>query len=526
MPVMTYNSLFFVTFFTAFLIIYLLMPHPVMRQIVILAGNVFFYKFAGGLNPMMVLIASAFLVYLITLRMDSIYRQFEREAEGLTRKEQIPLLAAYKKRTRIYLTLGVIVLIGVLVYVKVGRYVGLEEVAHLKDLSFAKIIVPLGISYYTFSAVGYMADVYWRKAKAERNLLTLIACMTYFPTIVQGPIGRYDRVMQQFHELPGFRYERVCHGLQRMWWGFFKKAVIADRITPVTSMIFADIFSYAGVEVFLAVIGNVIAIYMDFSGCMDIVIGAAETMGVTLDENFRQPFFSKSAAEFWRRWHITLGAWAKDYVYKPIAMNPRFMKLTGKIRKSFGAKAANVFASAVPLLIVWLLTGLWHGTGKNYIVWGLYWGTVITLSRIFEKELKAIPKKLNMKTESFGYGFFQMLRTCILFAIGRMITACPAGRSVLLVLGQMFSEPRFGKLFDGSLYTYGINEKNMHVVIIGIAIVWFVDILSSKFDVRAKLDEQPLVFRWVLYYLLVMSVIIFGIYGNAYDATAFVYGGF
>ena len=526
MLVMTYNSLFFVLFFTVFLLVYLLMPRPLPRRLVILAGNIFFYKFAGGLNLMVIVLVSALLVYLCTRRMEKIYDGFEKEAEGLSKKEQVPLLAAYKKRTKRWLIAGIVILLGVLVYVKVGRLLGWEEVAYLRDFSFMKIMVPLGLSYYTFSAVGYMADVYWRKAKAEHNILTLVTCMTYFPTIVQGPISRYDKLMKQFNELPGFSYERVCHGLQRMWWGFFKKCVIADRITPVTSMIFADVFSYAGVEMVLAVIGNVIAIYMDFSGCMDIVIGAAEAMGVTLDENFRQPFFSKSAAEFWRRWHITLGAWFKDYVYMPIAMNPRFMKLTGSARKKFGNRFAKVFSAAVPLMIVWILTGLWHGTGKDYLLWGVYWGILIVIETAFSKELKAIPQKLHMRTESFGYAFFQMLRTCIFFAIGRMITACGAGRSVFLIFRQIFSEPRFGKLFDGSLYTYGINEKNMHVLIIGIAVVWFVDILASKFDVREKLDAQPLLFRWVVYYLLVMSVIIFGIYGNAYDASAFVYGGF
>ncbi len=526
MPVMTYNSVFFVLFFMVFLGVYLLMPLPLFRKIVILIGNVFFYKFAGGLNPMLLLGLTTLVVYLVTRRMETIYGHFEEETQSLSRKEKAAVLAGYKKRTRLYLILGIVLILGMLVYVKVGRLLKLEEVAYIRELSFMKIMVPLGISYYTFSSIGYMADVYWRKAKPERNLLTLFTAMSYFPIIVQGPITRYDRLLEQFGRLPGFQYERVCHGLQRMFWGFFKKSVIADRLTPVVNGMFANVFQYAGIEMVLAVIGNVIAIYMDFSGCMDIVIGAAECMGVTLEENFRQPFFSRSAAEFWRRWHITLGTWFKDYVYMPIAMNPRFMKLTASVRKKCGNRFARVFSAALPLLVVWILTGLWHGTGKDYLLWGLYWGVLIIIETAFDKELKEIPKKLHFRTETWGYHFLQMLRTCIFFAIGRMITACGAGRSVILIFGQILKSHRLWKLFDGSLVTYGMDAKNLTVVIAGIAVVWLVDILASRFDVRAKLDEQPLLLRWVLYYCLVMAVIIFGIYGNAYDASAFVYGGF
>ena len=526
MPIMTYNSLFFVLFFTVLLIVYLIMPVRILKQIVILIGNFYFYKYAGGLNCMSVLIASTILIYGCSLWMERIYAGFEREAEGLSRKEQVPLLNSYKKKTKRVLFLGVFILLGVLIYVKVGKLLHFEEVARIRELSFKKIMIPLGLSYYTFSSIGYLADVYWRKAKPEHNFLTLLTCTTFFPTIVQGPIGRYDRLVQQFRELPKFSYERVCHGLQRMWWGFFKKSVIADRITPVTTAMFADVFSYAGVEMVLAVIGNVVAIYMDFSGCMDIVIGAAEALGVTLDENFRQPFFARSAAEFWRRWHITLGTWFKDYVYMPIAMNPRFMKMTGNARKRFGARFGKVFSAAIPLMIVWILTGLWHGTGKDYLLWGFYWGVLIIIETAFDKELKAIPKKLHMRTETFGYALLQMIRTFIFFAIGRMITAVGVGRSVFLIFGQIFREKRLYTLFDGSLYAHGLDEKNFHVVLIGLAVVWLVDILSARFDVRKKIDEQPLVFRWVLYLALVMSVVIFGIYGKAYDAKAFVYGGF
>ena len=526
---MLFTSWAFLLFLAVLVPLYYLVPKRV-QWIVLLLANAVFVGFAG-LTGAIYLTATIVTVYLATRAIDALFRKQKETIAAMkathTKEERKKARLGFERKRRTVLIACLCVNVGILFVLKYGAAIGRLSASLLHTPAFGQeLALTMGISFYTFSSIGYLLDVYRETVETQKNPFKLALFISFFPLLVQGPISRYDKLMKQFNELPGFSYERVCHGLQRMWWGFFKKCVIADRITPVTSMIFADVFSYAGVEMVLAVIGNVIAIYMDFSGCMDIVIGAAEAMGVTLDENFRQPFFSKSAAEFWRRWHITLGAWFKDYVYMPIAMNPRFMKLTGSARKKFGNRFAKVFSAAVPLMIVWILTGLWHGTGKDYLLWGVYWGILIVIETAFSKELKAIPQKLHMRTESFGYAFFQMLRTCIFFAIGRMITACGAGRSVFLIFRQIFSEPRFGKLFDGSLYTYGINEKNMHVLIIGIAVVWFVDILASKFDVREKLDAQPLLFRWVVYYLLVMSVIIFGIYGNAYDASAFVYGGF
>ncbi len=525
---MAYHSLQFILFFALFLILYLLMPRVRLRQIVILIGNVVFYKLSSGFNMLAVLVGTSLVIYVAGRIMEHIYAGYEAEKEGLAPKEAATLFAGYKKRAKKFLLLAFLVILGILFYVKIGKLLGFKEVGKISLLlkKPGRVLIPLGLSYYTFSGIGYLLDIYWKKAKCEHDYFKLLVCMTYFPHIVQGPIGRYDKLMKQFGELPGFSYERVCFGLQRMLWGLFKKMVVADRLSLFTGAVFAAPTRFAGFEIFLAALLCTVELYADFSGCMDIVIGAAQTMGITLDENFRQPFFSKSAAEFWRRWHITLGAWFKDYVYMPIAMSPRFMKKAVGIRKKYGNRAGQVFSSAIPLAVVWLLTGLWHGTGADYVVWGCYWGLLITLGTILAPDFKKWAGKLHISTESFGFQLFRMARTLALFSIGRMLTVTGSLKGFANLFSGLFKEHRLWTLFDGSLYRHGLDYKNFCVALVGILLIWASDMLGGHMQIRETLAKQPLPLRWLIYYGGIVLVLIFGMYGAAFEASNFVYGGF
>lgn len=511
---MSYNTFEFIGFLAVFLMIYCLMPNVRMRQIMILIGNLFFYSFAGKKCLLIVLFTSV-VVYLVSRMMERVYAGYELEKAGLTPKEQMALFATYKKRCRKYLIFGIIVILGILVCVKVGKLFEVKT-----------ILVPLGISYYTFSSIGYLLDIYWNKIKCEHNYLKLLMCITYFPTIVQGPISRYNKLMKQFDELPGFDFKRICFGLQLMVWGYFKKFVVADRLSMYTSSIFENLQAHAGVEIVLAVILCAIELYADFSGCMDIVRGAAQAMGVTLDLNFNQPFFSKSAAEFWRRWHITLGAWFKDYIYMPIAMNPHFMRRSMKVRQKYGARVGQLFSTAIPLIIVWLFTGLWHGTGMDYVVWGIYWGVLIILGSFLTPEFKKITSFLKIDTSSFGYRFFQMARTFCLFCIGRMLTVTGSLHGFVIMVKQIFASPKWWVLFNEGIFNYGMDQKEFHVAIVGIIIMWIVDMMHEKIKIRETLSEQPLVFRWMIYFTAIALIIVYGVYGAEFDASSFVYGAF
>ena len=523
---MTYNSVYFVFFFAVFLIVYSLMPGVRTRQIILFTANIVFYLFAGSLSCLLILAASCAVTWFASGRIARIYDAFEEERVGMTAKEAASLLPSYKKQAFRILLPSLVFVFGILIYIKAGRMTGLEEIRSFRDFRFSRILVPLGISYYTFSASGYLLDVYWRKAKAEKNWFLLAVSMTNFMTIVQGPIVKYDKLIKQLSSLPEFRYDRMTDGLALMLWGFIKKMVIADRLSIYYSTVFGKLSHYAGIEVIFAVIANVMCLYADFSGCMDIVRGAGECIGISLDENFRQPFFSRSAAEFWRRWHITLGRWFRDYVYMPIAMSPRFMKAGFSIRKKYGPKASQITSVAFPLLVVWILTGIWHGTGWGYFLWGLYWGALIILSEILKPQFEKICENLHLDRDSSWYQIFQMVRTFCLFAGGRMLTALASPKGAYWICLRIFHESRIWRLFDGGLYKMGLDEKNFRIAVFGVFVIWIVDIVQSKMKIRDFIGSQPLVIRWLIFYLGIAVVVVFGIYGSSYDASSFIYGAF
>lgn len=384
--------------------------------------------------------------------------------------------------------------------------------------------VPLGISYYTMSLIGYMADVYWRKEKAEHNYFSLLLFAVYFPKILEGPISKHRLVAEQLREGHTFDYQRFCFGLQRVLWGYFKKLVIADRLNILVSNVFTDYENYQGAVFLVAAIFGAFQLYCDFSGCMDIALGISEIFGITIEENFKRPFFSKTAAEFWRRWHISLGVWFKDYIYMPLVISPRLMKISGKIRKKCGKRAGKAFITVIPLLVVWILTGVWHGTGWNYVVWGLYWGSIIIISNVFEPELSKIPELLHLDTKTRTWRLFQTLRTFCLFVGSRLLTL-PADLSITwYAIRKIFRKFAPWELVDGTLYTLGLERPEFILVILALLLLLYVSKKEEEgVSLRVRIAGLPVVYRWIVYYGAILAVMIFGIYGAGYNAGAFVY---
>lgn len=338
-------SIHFFIFLALLIVIYFVVPKKV-RWIVLLAGSCYFYLAAGK---------KVFCEVCLTVAVTYLAAIWIEKAEQ------------DMKKRKFILSVSVIIVLGFLMMTKLSHmYVG------------GGIIVPLGISYYTFSLIGYLADVYWKKEKAEINYFKLLLFALYFPKIIQGPISKHRNIAAQLVEGHEFNYDNLCAGTQLAMWGYFKKLVIADRAAIFVDTVFGGLDNYpeGGAILMVAIILSAVQLYCDFSGYMDIVIGISQILGIRLESNFNRPFFSKSAAEFWRRWHITLGAWFRDYVYMPMAISPRLIKCSTWVRNHFGKRAGKAMMNVVPLAVVWLLTGLWHGTGKAYVFWGIYWGGV------------------------------------------------------------------------------------------------------------------------------------------------------
>jgi D-alanyl-lipoteichoic acid acyltransferase DltB (MBOAT superfamily) len=310
--------------------------------------------------------------------------------------------------------------------------------------------------------------------------------------------------------------------MELMLWGFFKKLVIADRLNIFVSAIY-DGTSHAGSLFLVAMIFDAFQIYTDFSGYMDIVRGVSQIFGVELEQNFNHPFFSKTVPEYWRRWHMTLGGWFKDYVYYPCTIS-RFMKnINKKTKKALPERMSRFITVVIPVFVTWVLTGLWHGTGKTYLAWGIYYGTLITISVAFQPEFAGLTKFLKIKTDTFSWQLFRMVRTFCCFMGGRLLTSPGSLHNTLLVIKNIIFKPQWWKLFDGSLYEFGLSAAQFVLVLFCILVLWCVSMMQERFSVREALEKQNIVFRWAIIYIAIFAIIIFGVYGLGYDASAFLY---
>ncbi len=522
---MSYLSLKFMLFLAVFLCLYYLAPKLWMKQGIVLAGNIVFCWEAGR-SALIIVIGTTLAAYGATRLIEQRYAEYEKVKAELPLKKRVELFNSYKKRCRIYLHATLVFIVSIFTYVKIGRYLGWQVRGFAGFILGKSIIVPIGISYYTFMLIGYVLDVYWGKTKAQHNYLKLLLCVTYFPHIVSGPFSRLDKLMEQFDHLPRFEYRRFCFGMQLALWGLFQKLVIAEGLYIFVSTVSASVTDYAGLEIVIALIFNVLYSFADFSGCMDLVRGISQAIGVELDENFRQPFFSKTISEFWRRWHITLGTWMRDYIFLPITRNKRFRK-NGQAIAQKSRTAGILFNVGVPSTLAWLFSAVWHGTGVHYLLWGVYYTVLLVLSQIMEPAFDKLCSWLHIDKTSRGFKAWQCIRTVGLFGIGSSLTFNGSVSGTVTLWKQAFSELRFWVLFDESLYDFGLGRREFWMVMICVAVLMYVETLKEKgVQIRGTIAAKPIVLRWCVYYALIFAILIFGFYGPGYNALDFVYAGF
>lgn len=507
---MSYISVNFIYFLIVFLTLYSVVKKQSLKLIILLAGNIYFYYMAGK-GALLIILCSAVIVFFGARWIDNIYSEYRGEAEKLTPPEKLKLFSEYKKRTKPIVGGIILLLLAVFTYVKLGKFWGWQETT-LTELSLGEsMIVPLGLSYYTLSLVGYLFDVYRDKISGERNVISFVTCVTFFPHIIQGPISKYDKLLAQLKNLPPFSYEGMCYGLQLMAWGYLKKLVLADTLSLYTSQVFTGAIETSVIIIVVATILYAVQLYADFSGCIDIVTGVSQVMGIRLDKNFNQPFFSRSAGEFWRRWHISLGVWFKEYIYMPIATASWFKNLVKKIRKKHGRQWGIVCSVAVPSFAVWILTGIWHGTGLDYVLWGLYWGILIIVSEIIQDKYKAWKELFHIKEEAFWYKVFTMARTFGLYCIG-----------LAIIIPGSFAA------VTGEVTRSALDNA---VILIGVILFGAIEILlecfhSKGLSLRQYIAKQNIVIRWVIYFGAIFALVALGKFGIGYNADAFIYAGF
>ena len=304
--------------------------------------------------------------------------------ESLTREDKKAHKDAVKKRKRKLVALILILDFGVLAILKYFRVY--LEMLQIPGVSFdlGIVLLPLGISFYTFQSAAYIIDLYRDKIEADKNLFKFALFMSFFPQIVQGPIARYDHLAHQLYEGHKFECVNLAHGAQLMLWGFFKKLVIADRAAILVNQVFDNYGDYSGWPIALALVFYMIQIYGDFSGGIDIARGVARCMGIDMARNFRRPYFSGSLSEFWRRWHISLSSWCRDYIFFPISLSKTFGKAGRNLRSALGDRIGKLFPIIVAQLATFVTIGLWHGADFKYVAYGLYNALVIISGLLLE----------------------------------------------------------------------------------------------------------------------------------------------
>ncbi len=487
---MSFVSFEFVIFALIVLPLYFILS-PRFRGILLLLSSLYFYYFGNG----------AFILILLMTALVDFYL-----ARAISRDER-------QTRKRLYLIGSMSLNLGILFFYKYfnffaqsfGRMVSIVDQAY--QAPRLDLILPIGISFYTFQEMSYVIDVYRGNLTPAKNFGVFTTYVAFFPQLVAGPIERGTNLLPQFYERFKFDADRVTRGLRLILWGFFKKVVIADRLATYVNAVYAHPTAYSGLPLLIATFFFAFQIYCDFSGYTDIAIGLAEVMGFSLMNNFRQPYFSRSIREFWRRWHISLSTWFRDYLYIPLGGN----------RVTFSRMLFN-------LLVVFVVSGLWHGASWTFVIWGALHGLYIMVETILARwrapNTTTHPVRAAL---SIGITFVLVLVAWVFFraqtfsdawyvvthmfnlghiSLSAVVQPFPANDSIVPILEHV----NFANLSSHTLvllYAFGL-----------IVLLLLIDFIDAREGLNAFLNRLPTLVRWLYYYVLIFTILLMGAWGS------------
>lgn len=483
---MLFNSVDFLIFFPIVVFIYFIIPKKI-RYIWLLAASYFFYM---GWNA-----KYAILIALSTL---------------ITYLSGILISKSNTKKIKItWLVLCLLSNLGILVVFKYANFFinNISSLLSYFNISFIEkrfdLLLPVGISFYTFQALSYTIDVYKEKIKPEKNFLRYALYVSFFPQLVAGPIERSENLLSQVNSIEKINVwnsTRIKNGLMLMLWGFFQKLVIADRISILVENVLNNYTSFGFAEITIAIVLFAFQIYCDFGGYTNIARGAAEVMGFSLMKNFKEPYLAMSIKDFWHRWHISLTSWFTDYLYIPL----------GGSRKGRTRKYVNI-------LIVFLISGLWHGASWNFIIWGLIHAIYQILGDIKDN---IILKHNNKSNEmSIITKIRKIICTFLIVDFAWIFFAANSLSHAINIIKQMFTS-----LYTSKINELGLNTGNFVVLGIALIILIIVDIIKNKnISILSWYNKRNIVVKESLILAIVWIIIMFGIYGPSYDTSTFIY---
>lgn len=467
---MVYVSVYFYVFVLLSVFVYYIVPLK-RRWIVLLFADLLFY---------IVFLKKGFVIFVITILLSFLLAK----------------VISIKKSTPKKLTLIISIIFVILPWFL------------LKYLGVSNILAPIGISFYTLQIIAYLIDVYREGTIAQSNFLKYLLFVSFFPQIIQGPIPRYNQLESQLLEGNKFVEQKFVKGLFYILGGFFLKFMIADKAGIIVGAVFDEYTIYAGTYIWVASILYSIQLYTDFLACTTLSRGVALLFGIEIIENFKRPYFSSSVKDFWKRWHISLSMWLRDYIYIPLGGN----------RKGRARQITNLF-------ITFLISGFWHGSGIKFIVWGM----VHALYQLIEIICDGILRKTRLKDNfiiqrlsplKYVITFFMVDIAWVIFRADTL----SGGKNMLV---SMFTVYNPWILFNDRLYSLGLDQKDFFVLIIAILFLFMIEYMQEKgLVVWEYYINQNIIMRWFVFIGIMVIVMVFGTYGYGYNAQDFIYGGF
>jgi len=480
---MLFNSLHFFIFFIVVLATYYMSNHK-FRWVILLASSYYFYM-QWNYKYIILILISTVMAYAMALLI-------QNEERNNLRK--------------LYLSINIITSLGILIIYKYYNFfndslrVLFERFDMGYSLSNLALLLPMGISFYTFQTLSYTIDVYRKDIEAEKHFGKFALYVTFFPQLVAGPIERSKNLLPQFSRKYKFNYDDFTKGFHLIFWGLFKKVVIADQSAVIVNTVYNDVTSYSGIHFIIATVFFAIQIYCDFSGYSDMAIGIAKTMGFDLMKNFEQPYFSKSIGEFWKRWHISLSTWFKDYLYIPL-----------------GGNRVKLFKQFRNILITFLISGLWHGANWTFVIWGLIHGIYLVAELVLYKIFKPVLSKV--KTENFLIKILIVIINCIKRAITFILVlfAWIFFRANSISDGKYIVEKIFVYVqegiewinFEEIVFNLGLSKIETTAVLYSIIVLIVYDLIYYKYGVEKLLIKIPLPIRWAIYYAVIIATLLF-----------------
>lgn len=494
---MLFNSIEFMIFFPIVCLCYFIIPHKV-RYLFLLACSYFFYMCWNPEYALLMLTSTA-ITFVSGLLIDSA-NKIEDEKKQINRK-------------KLYVALSFISNLSILFFFKYFGFAAntvtrLFALAGLQvQIPQLDVVLPVGISFYTFQALSYTVDVYRKDIYAERNFFKYALFVSFFPQLVAGPIERSKNLLIQINEKHTFDFERVREGLLLMLYGFFQKVVLADYLAGLVDNVYNNYTERTGFQLLIATICFAFQIYCDFGSYSNIAIGAAKVMGFRLMENFNTPYFAVSVADFWRRWHISLSTWFRDYLYIPLGGNRK-----GIVRKHINN------------MIVFLVSGLWHGASWHFVVWGFLNGAYQVIGSYLKPLRQRVLQLLHVDVNATSHKILQMLTTFLLVDLSWVFFRAPFRQGVNIIARILGLKGDRWFTWGNNLEAMGLTLATRNVLVVSLGILLLADICKyKKISIIQWLTRQNLWFRWIVYYMAIFGILIFGVYGPGYDASQFIY---